>query len=235
MGIPKKEDNKMIELRDITKTYRKNGEVEVRVLQGVSLDIKKGEFVAIMAPSGMGKTTLMNILGCLDRPTSGTYRLEGVGVEKLNDDQLSLIRNEKIGFVFQSFNLLPRATALENVELPMIYSPRSGDLSKKAMEALKAVGLGDRVYHKPSELSGGEQQRVAIARALINNPSIILADEPTGNLDTASSIEIMTIFEGLHREDRTLIVVTHEADIAKRAKRLIQMKDGKVVEDKKIG
>jgi len=225
----------MIELRDITKTYRKNGEVEVRVLQGVSLDIKKGEFVAIMAPSGMGKTTLMNILGCLDRPTGGTYRLEGVEVEKLNDDELSLVRNEKIGFVFQTFNLLPRASALENVELPMIYSPRSSDLRKKAMEALKAVGLGDRINYKPSELSGGQQQRVAIARALVNNPSIILADEPTGNLDSASSEEIMTIFKGLHQKDRTLILVTHEADIATHAKRLIQMKDGKVVEDKKIG
>jgi len=225
----------MIELRDITKTYHKNGEMEVRVLQGVSLDIQKGEFVAIMAPSGMGKTTLMNILGCLDRPTGGTYRLDGVEVEKLDDDQLSLIRNEKIGFVFQTFNLLPRASALENVELPMIYSPRSGDLSKKAMEALNAVGLGDRIHYKPSELSGGQQQRVAIARALINNPSIILADEPTGNLDTASSEEIMAIFKNLHQEDRTLILVTHEADIAQRAKRLIQMKDGKVVQDKKIG
>jgi len=225
----------MIELRDIAKTYKKNGEVEVRVLQGVSLDIKKGEFVAIMAPSGMGKTTLMNILGCLDRPTSGTYRLEGVEVEKLNDDQLSLVRNEKIGFVFQTFNLLPRASALENVELPMIYSPRSGDLRKKATEALNAVGLSDRIHYKPSELSGGQQQRVAIARALVNSPSIILADEPTGNLDSASSTEIMAIFEGLHREDRTLILVTHEADIAAHAKRLIQMKDGKVVQDKKIG
>ena len=225
----------MIELRDITKTYHKNGEMEVRVLQCVSLDIQKGEFVAIMAPSGMGKTTLMNILGCLDRPTGGTYRLDGVEVEKLDDDQLSLIRNEKIGFVFQTFNLLPRASALENVELPMIYSPRSGDLSKKAMEALNAVGLGDRIHYKPSELSGGQQQRVAIARALINNPSIILADEPTGNLDTASSEEIMAIFKNLHQEDRTLILVTHEADIAQRAKRLIQMKDGKVVQDKKIG
>ncbi len=225
----------MIELRDITKTYRKNGEMEVRVLQGVSLDIKKGEFVAIMAPSGMGKTTLMNILGCLDRPSSGTYRLEGVEVEKLNDDGLSLVRNEKIGFVFQTFNLLPRASALENVELPMIYSPQSVDMRKRATEALKAVGLSDRLHYKPSELSGGQQQRVAIARALVNNPSIILADEPTGNLDTASSEEIMAIFEGLHQEDRTLIVVTHEADIAKRAKRLIEMKDGKVVNDKKIG
>jgi len=225
----------MIELRDISKTYHKNGEMEVRVLQGVSLDIQKGEFVAIMAPSGMGKTTLMNILGCLDRPTGGTYRLEGVEVEKLNDDELSLIRNEKIGFVFQTFNLLPRASALENVELPMIYSPRSGDLRKKATEALKAVGLSDRIHYKPSELSGGQQQRVAIARALVNNPSIILADEPTGNLDSASSEEIMAIFKGLHQKDRTLILVTHEADIATHAKRLIQMKDGKVVEDKKIG
>ena len=225
----------MIELRDITKTYRKNGEMEVRVLQSVSLDIKKGEFVAIMAPSGMGKTTLMNILGCLDRPTGGTYRLDGVEVEKLGDDQLSLIRNEKIGFVFQTFNLLPRASALENVELPMIYSPQSGNIGKKATEALKAVGLGDRIHYKPSELSGGQQQRVAIARALINNPSIILADEPTGNLDSTSSEEIMAIFKSLHQEDRTLILVTHEADIAQRAKRLIQMKDGKVVQDKKIG
>jgi putative ABC transport system ATP-binding protein len=224
----------MIELRDITKTYKKNGEVEVRVLQSVSLDIKKGEFVAIMAPSGMGKTTLMNILGCLDRPTNGTYRLEGVEVEKLNDDQLSLIRNEKIGFVFQTFNLLLRASALENVELPMIYSLHSGDIRKRAVEALKAVGLGDRIHYKPSELSGGQQQRVAIARALVNNPSIILADEPTGNLDSVASDEIMAIFEGLHREDRTLIIVTHEADIAQRAKRLIQMKDGRVIHDREI-
>jgi putative ABC transport system ATP-binding protein len=224
----------MIELRNITKTYKKNGEVEVQVLQGVSMNIRKGEFVAIMAPSGMGKTTLMNIIGCLDRPTSGTYRLEGIEVEKLNDDQLSLIRNEKIGFVFQTFNLLPRASALENVELPMIYSPHSGDIRNRAIEILKTVGLGDRIHYKPSELSGGQQQRVAIARALVNNPLIVLADEPTGNLDSVASDEIMVIFEALHLEDRTLILVTHEADIAQRAKRLIQMKDGRIMSDKTI-
>ena len=224
----------IIQVSHLSKIYLTEA-LETVALDDVTFTINKGEFVAIMAPSGMGKTTLMNILGCLDRPTGGTYRLDGVEVEKLDDDQLSLIRNEKIGFVFQTFNLLPRASALENVELPMIYSPRSGDLSKKAMEALNAVGLGDRIHYKPSELSGGQQQRVAIARALINNPSIILADEPTGNLDTASSEEIMAIFKNLHQEDRTLILVTHEADIAQRARRLIQMKDGKVVQDKKIG
>src|SRR3989338_11460419 len=176
----------MIELKEITKTYRKNGSLEVKVLEGINLEIKKGEFVAIMAPSGMGKSTLMNIIGCLDRPSSGQYFLDGTEVVNMNDDQLSRTRNKKIGFVFQSFNLLPKTTALENVELPLIYSPEDLDLKAKAKAALEAVGLGDRINHIPSELSGGQQQRVAIARALVNDPALILADEPTGNLDTAS-------------------------------------------------
>jgi len=223
----------MIALREISKTYHKEGGVEVRVLRGVNLDIEKGEFVSIMAPSGMGKSTMMNIIGCLDRPTGGKYLLDGVEVAGMNDDDLSRTRNKKIGFVFQSFNLLPMTSALENVELPLIYSPDDMDIAAKARAALEAVGLGDRVNHLPSELSGGQQQRVAIARALVNDPALILADEPTGNLDTASSDEVMAIFKRLHAEGRTVILVTHEPEVAEQASRIIRMKDGQVVSDER--
>lgn len=221
----------MIEIKDITKTYTKNGGMEVKVLQGISLTINKGEYVAIMAPSGMGKSTLMNIIGCLDRPTTGEYRLDGTDVAKMDDDNLSAVRNKKIGFVFQQFHLLPRTTALENVQLPLIYSSDDLDMKALATTALEEVGLGDRVNYAPSELSGGQQQRVAIARALVNDPSILLADEPTGNLDTASSSEVMGIFDKLHKDGRTIIVVTHSDAIAARANRVIRMRDGKVVSD----
>jgi putative ABC transport system ATP-binding protein len=223
----------MIELKGITKTYKKNGSFEVNVLQGIDLEIKKGEFVAIMAPSGMGKSTLMNIIGCLDKPSGGQYFLDGTEVVKMNDDQLSRTRNKKIGFVFQSFNLLPKTTALENVELPLIYSTEDVDLKAKARAALEAVGLGDRIDHVPSELSGGQQQRVAIARALVNDPAIILADEPTGNLDSVSSHEVMNIFKKLHQEGRTVVLITHEQDVAEAANRIIKMKDGKIISDER--
>jgi putative ABC transport system ATP-binding protein len=223
----------MIELKDIAKTYRKNGGREVRVLQGVSLKIEKGEYVAIMAPSGMGKSTLMNIIGCLDRPTTGEYRLDGVEVEKMDDDSLSEVRNKKIGFVFQSFHLLPRTTALENVQLPLIYNSEETDMNALAGSALEEVGLGDRVNYVPSELSGGQQQRVAIARALVNDPSILLADEPTGNLDTAASAEVMEVFNKLHKAGRTIIMVTHSEEIAQQAGRIVRMRDGKIVSDER--
>jgi len=217
----------MIRMDGIQKTYRV-GDVEVPALRGISLHIKKGEFVALMGPSGCGKSTLMNLLGCLDTPSAGSYLLDGKEVAGLDDDALSAIRNRKIGFVFQSFNLLPRATALENVELPLIYRDEGG-IRTKAAAALASVGLADRAHHKPTELSGGQQQRVATARALVTDPAILMADEPTGNLDTKASEEIMALFGDLHRQGRTIVLVTHEPDIARHAERVIHLKDGQVV------
>jgi putative ABC transport system ATP-binding protein len=222
----------VIKAENISKIYNKGASAEVAAVRDVSLEIEKGEFVAIMGASGSGKSTLMNILGCLDRPTSGIVILDGTEVSRLGDEEMAKVRNKKIGFVFQMFNLLPKTSALENVELPLIYSDRSG-ISRLAREALEMVGLKDRISHYPSELSGGEQQRVAIARALVNDPEIIFADEPTGNLDTKSSHEIMSLFQKLHQQGRTIVVVTHEADIAEYAERIIKIADGRNVEDRK--
>lgn len=217
----------MIEIENLTRTYAM-GRLEVKALQGVSFAIKDGEMVSIMGPSGSGKSTLMNLLGCLDKPTSGSYKLDGLEVSRMSDDKLAEIRNKKIGFVFQSFNLLSRTTALANVELPMIY--KGGQKNRnKAKEALEKVGLLARANHKPNELSGGEQQRVAIARSLVNNPSIILADEPTGNLDSRTSEEIMKLFTQLNTKERiTIILVTHERDLALYTQRIIHVKDGRI-------
>ncbi len=222
---------KIIELDSIVKNYR-IGTQEVRALRSVSVDIYKGEYVAIMGASGSGKSTLMNIIGCLDTPTSGKYILNGKDASSLSDNQLAEIRNAEIGFVFQVFNLLPRSSALENVMLPMVYSGvRKTERKNRATETLTDVGLADRIMHKPNELSGGQRQRVAIARALVNNPSLLLADEPTGNLDSKISEEIMQLFAEIHRKGNTLIVVTHEEDIAKHAHRIIKLKDGEVESD----
>ena len=217
----------MIKLENITKVYRM-GKVEVYALNGVSLTIKPGEMVSIVGASGSGKSTLLHILGCLDRPSSGKYLLDGVDVSRLSDDKLAEMRNKKFGFVFQEFNLLSRATALSNIELPLIYGG-GRQRRQKAMEALERVGLGGRAKHKPSELSGGEQQRVAIARALVNNPALILADEPTGNLDSVATAEIVSIFRSLNRDGITVVVVTHEADIAAQTQRTIRLRDGEIV------
>ncbi len=221
----------MIEVRNLSKIFQKDN-MEVRVLEDISLTINEGEFVAIMAPSGMGKSTFLNILGCLDKPTGGTYTLDGLPVQGMDDDELSHIRNKKLGFVFQSFHLLPRMTAWENVTLPLIYSDSDANMKAKALEVLNTVGLGDRVGHLPRELSGGQQQRVAIARALINDPRIIFADEPTGNLDSTSGQDVMNIFRKLHSEGRTLVVVTHDKEVAIQTHRIIEMKDGKISGDR---
>lgn len=223
--------NKVIEIHNIVKNYQ-IGTVIVRALRSVTLNINKNEYVAIMGPSGSGKSTLMNLLGCLDTPTSGSYILNGTDVSKMGDDTLAEIRNKEIGFVFQTFNLLPRYTALENVTLPLIYAGiQKAEREQMAIETMEHVGLGDRMTHKPNELSGGQRQRVAIARALVNNPSIILADEPTGNLDSKTSIDIMGLLDDIHRNGNTVIVVTHEEDIARHAARIIRLFDGEVAED----
>jgi len=222
----------MIELDHIAKIYRM-GKIEVPALRGIDLTIKQGEMVAIVGASGSGKSTLMNIIGFLDKPTAGRYVLEGMDVSRLNDNKLAELRNKKVGFVFQTFNLLPRASALSNVELPLIYSG-GGQRRQRSLEALERVGLGQRASHKPTELSGGEQQRVAIARALVNQPSLILADEPTGNLDSSATAEIIRIFCQLHKEGITVVLVTHEPDVALQTQRIIRLFDGKIISDEKV-
>lgn len=221
----------IIKIKDIKRNFAL-GSGWIKVLKGIDLEIKKGEYVALMGPSGSGKSTLMNILGCLDTPTSGEYVLNGKDVSKMNDNELAEIRNKEIGFVFQTFNLLPRMTALDNVALPMVYAGKSAsDRNNRASEVLTQVGLDDRMDHQPNQLSGGQRQRVAVARALVNNPSIILADEPTGNLDTKTSIEIMGLFDEIHAQGNTVILVTHEEDIAEHAHRIIRLRDGIIEKD----
>ena len=224
----------VITLRGVAKTYRMGKDNIVHALRGADLDVYPGEFVALMGPSGSGKSTMMNILGCLDVPDGGTYVLAGQKVRELNDDQLAAIRNRHIGFVFQTFNLLPRLNAIENVELPLLYGGTPRGRTARAKAALTAVGLGQRMHHKPTELSGGQQQRVAIARALLTDPSIILADEPTGNLDSRSTAEILAIFQRLNDEGKTVVMVTHEPDVAEHCKRIIRMRDGVVAGDEVV-
>src|SRR6478609_9929747 len=224
----------LISMHNIWKTYQMGVE-ELHALQGVSFEVQKGEYLAIIGPSGSGKSTLMNLIGCLDSPTKGEYWINGNLVSAMTDDELARIRNKEIGFVFQTFNLLPRATALHNVELPLIYAGMpASERIERAKQALDQVDLTPRMYHKPNELSGGQRQRVAVARALVNNPSILLADEPTGNLDTATGVEIMGVFERLHQQGNTIVLVTHEHDIALHAHRIIHVRDGKVEKDEKI-
>ncbi len=226
--------NVLISMRNIWKTYQMGSE-QLHALKGVSFEVEKGEYVAIIGPSGSGKSTLMNLIGCLDSPTQGEYWINGQEVAKMTDDELARIRNKEIGFVFQTFNLLSRATALHNVELPLIYAGIStAERNEKARKTLESVELGDRVTHKPNELSGGQRQRVAIARALVNNPSILLADEPTGALDSKTSVEIMLLFEKLHADGNTIILVTHEPEIAERAHRVITIRDGEIEKDERI-
>lgn len=224
----------VIRIENLKKIYR-IGDQEIHALRGVSLTIEEGDFVAIMGPSGSGKSTMMNIIGCLDQPSSGEYYLDGHPVSMADDNALAIIRNQKIGFVFQNFNLLPRTSALENVEVPLLYAGISAkERRKRALQALIGVGLGNRLHNKPNELSGGQQQRVSIARALVNNPVILLADEPTGALDTRTSIEIMNIFQRLNDEGKTIVLVTHEPDIAAHAKRIVRFRDGQVVSDEPV-
>ncbi len=224
----------MLHVEGLTKAY-KTGDTVLPILKGVSLLVEKGEFVAIMGPSGSGKSTFMNMLGCLDRADSGSYMLDGIEVSSLKDTELAVVRNQKIGFVFQSFNLLARSTSLHNVELPMMYANVSrSERRKRATEALKRVGLAERMDHKPTQLSGGQKQRVAIARALVNKPAILLADEPTGNLDSRSGVEIMAMFQELHAQGVTIILVTHELDIAQHAERIVTFKDGVIIRDEKV-
>ena len=223
----------LIETRDLWKTYRM-GDEEIHALRGVSIGIERGEYAAIMGPSGSGKSTLMNLIGCLDTASKGTYHLNGKEVSTMNDNELARVRNEEIGFVFQTFNLLPRATALQNVELPLVYAGvPAKEREARARQALEKVELGSRMLHRPNEMSGGQRQRVAIARALVNNPSILLADEPTGNLDSKTGVEIMSLFARLHEAGNTIVLVTHEADVAAHARRAIHIRDGQVEKDVK--
>jgi len=221
----------IIDIRDVHKTYTM-GEERVRALAGVSLRVNPGDYIAVMGPSGSGKSTLMNVIGCLDTPTSGSYRLQGEEIARLDDDQLARIRNRRIGFVFQTFNLLPRVDAVRNVELPLVYSGLSRDERRQRAErSLEAVGLGDRMHHRPNEMSGGQRQRVAIARALVNDPAILLADEPTGNLDSKTGTEVMELIDRLNRDGHTIVLVTHEEFLARRAGRVVRLRDGRIVAD----